>query len=349
MAGSGEPTDGGEESRREQVFARARELRGEPGSAPYNILFLGTGVSQGMTDNNRLCNWVELVRDLASRLSGNVPTAIRSLANYANQDLEETSVLLGWAHMVREHHAKRWSEVTRSAFADLRNAFQEESPWAKFFSEMKERAKTHAGANLPLVFSTNYDDLLGRHLGLRLLFSRRRSADVDWSLGWHDREGEPPAPAHLRRIAEIPLIWDLHRKGLLEPEDWFVHHLHGSEYDPESIVFDAADYERVIMTQVFVPLAKTIAQPNVRVYFLGVGKGMFDSHLQQMWLKVESHLQKQEVAGGKFLWLAQEEERRTFETLKEKAPDRVQKALEIVSLPGFPWMCDWMREALDIK
>ncbi len=286
-------------------------------------------------------------------------------------------VVLGLGHMIRGKlfgSGKEWDPIIRGIDREIERDYDPERPWSRWFESIGERLARDPDAPLeiPLILTTNYDLLVARRLQARVLINPDPGSD-DSGAGCRDpattplfrfagHVGQGPSaaggaadvvPDYLQSLIEIPLLWDLHQTGLLANRDMFVHHVHGAAHDPASVVFDAADYERVIWTFLWKPLAALLAGSGSVAVFAGVGEGMFDRHLLMMWRELRTLLLGRggalaaNPADTRVYWLRAEEEREAGETLlRAHSKDFPAGTIKMVTDPGWDWMPDWIDKVL---
>ena len=347
------------------AYAKAAKER-VGGDVRRVVLIIGTGVSKGMTrrrsEGNRLCDWSEIVTQLSDQLDD--CSEKRALDAIQNARIElSTPVTLGLAHMIREklEESDSWDRAVREIVTQVRMDFDQDTAWSRFFRAMGT-CSSAGSLSTPIVLTTNYDPLLTIALGARALTNPdlRRDRESEGFTMWK-RETESEVPPYLDGILEVPLIWDLHRRGLLTHEDAFVHHVHGAALFPPTMVFDAADYERAILGLLWEPLAAMLAKRNIVAIFAGVGDGMFDRHFSKMWAGLKRKCTAPMTDNPCAYWLVGESDLKKYKskladmTKHEKIPkDAIQivsetgsgAAIEEFPDDGFAWMPFWINEAI---
>jgi len=360
--------------------ANAR-IRGEARNA---ILFVGTGVSKGMvkrgSDGGRLCDWTEFFRELGERLPDRCveKKTLRELkavgAKRTKNAKSSATHILGMGHLIRARleETGKWDDAVAGLVDKVSSAYDSKAAWTKFFAQLGRSTASEKSLNMPLILTTNYDPLLEKALQARTLTNPDSGISpvsvVDShgasklerfpsEIGRHGfrlwpRDKNDEIPAYLEGVIDAPRLWELQQAGLLTPHDSFVHHVHGSARMPSTIVFDAADYERTILTYQWRQLAKQMKVPNRATIFLGVGEGMFDRHLSLMWRYLADDARLAPVVLRKSplaYWLVEKGSRESMARLLKKKIDEgnVPKgAIRIVSSPGYDWMPKWTETAL---
>lgn len=327
-------------------------IKGDPRKV---ILVIGTGVSYGMTKGHELCEWSGMVKALAKRLPESCPERV-AFDKVPEETLKQsTTVTLGAGHMIREKLKElgKWDEAIDAISMTIWDAYSEESVWSRFFTAMGRRiaANPDLPLSMPLILTTNYDNLLEKALNALILTNPDLSKTSD--------DGPPPGfqlcswdpewcqQAFLKSIVDAPVLWKLHQRGRLEGRDAFVHHLHGSAFLPSTVVFDASDYERVILTQLWRDLANLFSPGNTATIFAGVGAGIFDRHFRLVW---EQWKESYEVLGlvqePSVFWLraAGQDYDAAQKLLEENADAFPPGMIRLVSQEGHEWYPEWINQ-----
>ncbi len=366
----------------EDTQEAARKMRKTiRGNARAATLFVGTGVSKGMTNygskGSELCDWTKLFKELATSLPDGC-TERRLSESLGAQD--SSIVILGLGHLIRARleNEGKWESSVREAIERIEQDTNKDAPWSRFFEALTAHSRNEQVLTQPLILTTNYDPLLSKALRARILTnpdlsdysglyseSSERSPRTAYQL-W-ERDGSDKIPAHLTGVIEATQLWSLLRDGLLSPYDAFVHHLHGAAVKPTTVVFDAADYERTIQSQLWVEMARRLIRHDAPVIFAGVSaSGLFDRHFSKMWELVGSDQRKKNEERRILFprprklgyWLVEAGEKEAFETvLKEKEAEELilPGSIEIVTerrmeegKRHFDWMPEWVAEALGL-
>ncbi|MGK0190475.1 MAG: hypothetical protein ACI9R3_006302 [Verrucomicrobiales bacterium] len=110
------------------------------------VLFLGTGVSYGMTkqgtSGNRLCSWTPFLEELASKLPGDCAERAAFDKILGDSSPDSTSVILGLAHMIREKLVSvgTWAATIQDIAEEIHEAYDPTSEWSRFFRAMRDRS-----------------------------------------------------------------------------------------------------------------------------------------------------------------------------------------------------------------
>jgi hypothetical protein len=283
-------------------------------------LLIGTGVSKGLlkktaTGAARLCSWDGFVFSLCREAGGKVPSKLKGA---------DSDALLAAGFQARRRlvSAERWREVIMAFGSKISSALlKQRSGWKAFFRQLKEKDQ-----GFPLILTSNYDSLLAETLGCRQLVAET----CNQSLNESDKKGAIPGFKMLPGFGpgavaacfsgrlEVPLMWQLHQDGLIDKKHRYVHHVHGSATDPDSIILDPADYERVVSLGLTAPLAALLTEDrsgrvlrkavseDKRAHYqsglivvLGMGQGMYDRHLAALWTKIHHAVKPNNKSGSK--------------------------------------------------
>ena len=343
----------------------AESARKMIGGAPRRVvLLIGTGVSSGMTKKNELCSWPGLVRALVQELPDNckerrVVELIDAADGFGLKDVP-TSVVLGCAHMVRDKLCKldKWDKVIDDISAKIFKSLCPDEPWSRFFRAMGDQIARNPNVPLqmPLIMTTNYDRLLEHCLdGFTLTNPDRELSRADGSppkfkldyLGAGIRE----TPRLLGKIVEGRTLWTLHQRGRLENKHAFVHYIHGSAHLPSTVVFDPADYERVIVEDIWKDLASLWAGDgqNTVVVIAGVGPGLFDRHFRLVWQELTGKGPFSEGKNQRFFWLraSGDDLKESIALLDENRDVFPEGAISLVDQEGHDWYPHWINQLFD--
>lgn len=317
------------------------------------ILVVGTGVSYGMTNGHELCDWRGMVNALAKRLPKSCPERVAFDKIPKDTLKQSTAVTLGAGHMIREKLKilGKWDEAISTISKTISNAYSEEPVWSRFFKSMGQRiaANPDFPLSMPLILTTNYDNLLEKSLNALVL--------TNPDLSKTSEDGPPPGfqlcswdpdwcqQSFLRSIVGAPLLWKLHQSGRLEGRDAFVHHLHGSALLPSTVVFDASDYERVILTQLWRDLANLFFPSSTVTIFAGVGAGIFDRHFRLVWEQSKGRNEGLGLEPSVF-WLraAGDDYKSARKLLKKNSTEFPTEKIRLVSQKGHEWYPEWINQ-----
>lgn len=312
------------------------------------LVLAGTGVSRGMMRSGSagLCDWHKFVSFLFDSLATG-PVKSR-LKRYVEQLENQAAVseILGMAHMIRQKLEidGEWESAISRFSINLRRDQNEDSMWWKLISKATESANA---LDLPLFLTTNYDPLLTDALQARSLVSQ----DNGQGFRFIKRSDETHLPPYLEQTVEVPLLWDMHRDGLIGSADAFVHHLHGAASAPSSIVLDPADYERVLRAGIASHIAESLLSRVLLV--VGMGAGMHDRHLTGLWQKVSKSPSVLSQPTPCVYWVLPKEELkdRTMELARCLGKEELTQEtwLEVVDLEDRDLTPDWLRCVLNIR
>lgn len=262
----------------------------------------GAGTTAGLLGGNSsestdvLKSWSNLIQNLkqVNKLKSRSDSETADLldeAFHCRTLLKNRSALQGslWPESLRDIVARGVKEAT-----DLLEEGKLSEGWMDLCVQVN-KAAIHGRA--PLIYTTNYDDLLARCLGWKVVYfpdtdpevsedapsrtsvpsvSRQRRAMIS-------RTGEKPETpngdngAVLNEIQSLEDFTALQRQGWLDRDQLFVVHLHGWVGEMSSMVFDPGDY-RVVERDCFRPLQATIQAKQEAVVFVGMGEGLLDPH-----------------------------------------------------------------------
>ena len=315
-----------------------------PNIDPVVTLVFGTGFSKAFSGGATAADWPGLIRTLAGLLPtpkqkkyitgivekalGPVPGSGAGAADVSPDTHHYTALL----HILRKELGGKWNAVIESTVqqvVDGRKKAVVSAEWKKVLKVISQRAQ----AGHVRVLSTNFDDLLARELGLKVLL---RSGEV-----FDPVTGSPvPLIAAARPIALRAWGQTDHQSGRLHrkilKDTCGVLHLHGWYRQPKDLVVDPVDYhaaeERVDRLDLAVGLFRSILDSGTAAsVFVGVGDGMIDDHFCKIWetvhlirkarqriLRRGSLYQKPVTCPN--LWLLHESEKDKVQKLKRKLP-----------------------------
>lgn len=170
--------------------------------------------------------------------------------------------------------AEAWKRLSTADF--------KRTAWGSVIEALKKATSENRA---PLVFTTNYDDLLARLLGWQILFfpDKRQSPPGTSPSVPPGRRTEIRSPeggelaSSLRELQRLEDFIGLYESGWMQPNQHFVVHLHGWHEEKDSMVFDPGNYE-VLQKEVFEPIAIRFLAPNRPFLIIGMGAGLFDPH-----------------------------------------------------------------------
>jgi hypothetical protein len=295
--------------------------------------------------------WDGLVRSLTEAAEWQPQSLNDVMCALAVMGREDATILAGVAHPVqrRLRRDERWGAVLQEKVGMAKGYWDQKTEWTVLFESIKTRAAAKLACP-PLMVTTNYDDLVARACGLKVLSvdaepGPRRRLTLDDPEDHETTEKDPArvrqyeAPAHLAEFHEAKAYWSLYEQGLLEPEEYFVHHLHGWWRRPDSIILDAADYASRLDESPDEGLSLWLRTESKVVVIAGMGAGLFDDHLGRVLLEAALTLAHDPAAGpplhNYWIELAREWEESLYkvqakfeEEVEKVATVRLRKAAE---------------------
>ena len=279
------------------------------------VLVIGNGVAKTVVDDtalkavewgNILMKWLEKVQTTEMKLD-DVSYAIAILmAKSDNTDLlvEAASLILS-----RLSDSEK-EEVLKETFELLweRRRAPGGYQWVDFFRELSQCIKSGL-IDCPAILTTNFDDLVVRATNLILrCWTLREGIGIDRirrplpgasssralrkrsvsrkGLCEELREvGLRTIPPHLKRLMDFGHLENLRSEGFLGANDGSIYHIHGWWKMLDSLVFDAAGYDRSIfdLPRISGKLGEWLSLQGYTVFFLGVGYGMEDRRFREIW------------------------------------------------------------------